>query len=433
MNTLSIEDRGLQFKVIQALRLNHYQGTYSEDLFSEAILFLANLELSLEEIAALPVNELAEKLAYFDQPLPVELPLAIPAQSRRFVELCILARALALVVPSRFEESRVAELETLVRKRAAACNEPSCGYARRIALRYSIPFGGKLLDCFGYWEPDNKYCQQCKLESPCAERVRNASLGALTNPALSIFRIPPDLERPSQPLQILTLDRTTNEGALAAVTDRKTFLSWIRLEYPDLVQVDYDESVNFQLYHPHTKKKMILLKVNRFTVRAYSVLFGMATKDQADTLGLAQNRAGFTYSAVGLVNLQNAVREYLKVALDIPPLSVQLSPEEELKLKIQKKLVQTWTGRIEHRAGYDLFFDTKNRHILRFGPFTPKAYKITFSRWNKEEAKERGLKPTSNGARYEGHDEEELNRILQEYLSGVKSQYFSLKYEPTIC
>jgi len=211
------------------------------------------------------------------------------------------------------------------------------------------------------------------------------------------------------------------------VTNRKALLSWLDLEFPELTRVDYTESTNYQISNPYNRKRMVLLKIEKFSLRSYNVVFNVATESQAQEFLLSKTRYGWVHSSPDILKLQESIKGYLKVSLDIPAVSVALSREEEIKQEIQKDLRNKWTGRIEHRSGYDIFVDTKGQKILRFNRFNERGLQLDFSRWNLDKANEYGLKATSSGARYEGNSKEDLEKLLNIYLNSIKSKHFGPK------
>jgi hypothetical protein len=79
---------------------------------------------------------------------------------------------------------------------------------------------------------------------------------------------------------------------------------------------------------------------------------------------------------------------------------------------------------LEHRADHDVFIDSRRQKILRFSRLPTKGFRLDFSRWGREKAAEYGLRYTSSGARYEGADRTELERLLHLYLHSIKSASF---------
>jgi hypothetical protein len=352
-----------------------------------------------------------------------------PSVNRKLIELYILAATLSLEVPVPLKANtnqQIKLLEELIHKAAKHLTEPESVYARDIALRYGIAFEGELYDCFGFWEQGNQYCIRCKDMIACMEKVKQASLGALINPSIKEFNMDVPLEE-SQPLRVLSESKSSSEGTLAAVTNRKALLSWLDLEFPELTRVDYTESTNYQISNPFNRKRMVLLKIEKFSLRSYNVVFNVATEDQAKEFLLSKTRYGWVHASPDILKLQESIKGYLKIALDIPAVSIALSHEEEIKQEIQKDLRNKWTGRIEHRSGYDIFVDTKGQKILRFNRFNERGLQLDFSRWNLDKANEYGLKPTSSGARYEGTSKEELEKLLDIYLNSIKSKHFGPK------
>jgi hypothetical protein len=352
-----------------------------------------------------------------------------PSLNRKLIELYILAATLSLEVPIPLKSNtnqQIKVLEELLHKAAKQLIEPTSIYARDIAIRYGIVFEGELFDCFGFWEQGNQYCLQCKDRIPCMNKVKQASLGALINPSIKEFNMTAPLEE-SQPLRVLSESKSSSEGTLAAVTNRKALLSWLDLEFPELTRVDYTESTNYQISNPYNRKRMVLLKIEKFSLRSYNVVFNVATESQAQEFLLSKTRYGWVHSSPDILKLQESIKGYLKVSLDIPAVSVALSREEEIKQEIQKDLRNKWTGRIEHRSGYDIFVDTKGQKILRFNRFNERGLQLDFSRWNLDKANEHGLKATSSGARYEGNSKEDLEKLLNIYLNSIKSKHFGPK------
>ena len=241
------------------------------------------------------------------------------------------------------------------------------------------------------------------------------------------FLIPPDFERESLPLRVLSVDKTSTEGALAALADRNLLLAWLEAEFPSLVRVDYSESTNFQISNLY-RKRLVLLKIERFSTRAYSVIFSAASPEQATAFKLNKTRHGYLSTEPDVMRLQEHIRAYLAVSLDVPAVSLVLSKEEEVKQRIQKELTLNWTGRIEHRSGYDLFVDMRGLKILKFNRANAKGFQLDFSRWGEKKAEEHNLRHTASGARYEGDSEEELQRLLSVYLHSLKSKYFALRH-----
>ena len=410
-------------KVVRGLRKAGYPEA-SELLIAEALSFLTGKGINPLKHAS---KTLANRLRSF-KPAIVSVPK--PAASKKSAELMILAAALALEIPTSFsasDEDETEALETLIRKAAHTLVEPSNAYARTVALRYGITFEGTLLDCFGYWERGNYYCDRCSFRESCFTKVKEASLGALTIPAMREFSVPPDFERESLPLRVLSVDKTSTEGALAALADRNLLLSWLEAEFPSLVRVDYSESTNFQISNIY-RKRLVLLKIERFSTRAYSVIFSAASPEQAIAFKLNKTRHGYLSTEPDVMRLQEHIRAYLAVSLDVPAVSLVLSKEEEVKQRIQKELTLNWTGRIEHRSGYDLFVDMRGLKILKFNRNNAKGFQLDFSRWNDKKAEEHGLRHTASGARYEGDSEEELQRLLSIYLHSLKSKYFALRH-----
>ena len=409
-------------KIVRGLRKAGYPEA-SELLIAEALGFLTTKGINPLAHAS---KTLANRLRSF-KPAIVSVPK--PAASKKSAELMILAAALALEIPTSFsvtDEDETEALEALIRKAAKTCVEPSNSYARTVALRYGIAFEGTLLDCFGYWERGNYYCDRCSFREGCFTKVKEASLGALTLPAMREFQVPPDFERESLPLRVLSVDKTSTEGALAALADRNMLLSWLEAEFPSLVRVDYSESTNFQISNLY-RKRLVLLKIERFSTRAYSVIFSAASPEQATAFKLNKTRHGYLSTEPDVMRLQEHIRAYLAVSLDVPAVSLVLSKEEEVKQRIQKELTLNWTGRIEHRSGYDLFVDMRGLKILKFNR-SSKGFQLDFSRWGDKKAEEHGLRHTASGARYEGDSEEELQRLLSVYLHSLKSKYFALRH-----
>ena len=412
------EDAKIHSKMTLSLRKAGYDEP-SEQLIEKACHYLNGLEI---DPLIHQCRTLGQWLRDFEPTIIVQ-----PTANKKFAELSILATALSLAVPvSPGSYNDTAVLEATIRQAAKSLTEPLGLYPREIALRYGITFEGTLLDCFGFWERGNAYCERCLDREACSNVVKEASLGALANPAMKEFQMSPDFDRISQPLKVLSPERTS-EGTLAAVTERKALLSWLDSEFPELTRVDYTESTNYQISNPYNRRRMVLLKVEKFSPRAYSVIFSAASLEQADRFSLSKIRHGWTHTTPDLPVLQTAVRGYLKIALDIPAVSVALSREEEIKQEIQKSLVDHWTGRIEHRSGYDIFVDTRGQKILRFNRFDSRGFQLDFSRWNLEKATEHGLKYTSSGARYEGASKEELEKLLQVYLHSLKSKHFKVR------
>jgi hypothetical protein len=410
-------------KIVRGLRKAGYPDA-SELLIAEALNFFTGKGINPLAHAS---KTLANRLRGF-KPAIVSAPK--PAASKKSAELMILAAALALEIPASFatlEADETEKLEALIRKAAKTCVEPSNSYARTVALRYGIVFEGTLLDCFGYWERGNYYCERCSFRDSCFTKVKEASLGALALPAMREFLVPPDFERESMPLRVLSVDKTSTEGALAALADRSMLLSWIEAEFPALVRVDYSESTNFQISNLY-RKRLVLLKIERFSTRAYSVIFSAASPEQATEFKLVKTRHGYQFTEPDVMRLQEHIRAYLAVSLDVPAVSLVLSKEEEVKQRIQKELTAHWTGRIEHRSGYDLFMDMRGLRILKFNRANAKGFQIDFSRWGEKKAEEHGLRHTASGARYEGDSEEELQRLLSAYLHSLKSKYFALRH-----
>jgi hypothetical protein len=413
----------LRGKLIRGLRKAGYPEA-SELLIAEALDFFIGKGIEPLRHAS---KTLANRLRTFK---PAIVPVAKPSSSKKFAELLILAAALALEIPVSFhdkEGDETANLEALIRKAARSCIEPSNLYARTVALRYGIVFEGSLIDCFGFWERGNYYCGRCSYRESCFAKVKAASLGALASPAMREFQVPPDFERESLPLRVLSLDKSTTEGALTALTDRNMLFSWLEAEFPSLVRVDYSESTNFQISNLY-RKRLVLLKIERFSSRAYSVIFSAASPEQATAFNLTKTRHGYLFTEPDVMRLQEHIRAYLAVALDVPAVSTVLSKEEEVRQRIQKDLVTHWTARIEHRSGYDLLVDTRGLKILKFNRSKAKGFQLDFSRWNDKKAEEHGLRHTASGARYEGDSEEELQRLLSLYLSSLKSKYFAPRH-----
>jgi hypothetical protein len=409
-------------KVVRGLRKAGYPEA-SELLIAEALNFLTGKGINPLAHAS---KTLANRLRAF-KPAIVTVPK--PAASKKSAELMILAAAMALEIPASFttlETDETEKLETLIRKAARTLVEPSNSYARDVALRHNIVFEGTLVDCFGYWERNNYYCERCSFRDSCFTKVKEASLGALALPAMREFLIPPDFERESLPLRVLSVDKTSTEGALAALADRNMLLSWLEIEFPTLVRVDYSESTNFQISNLY-RKRLVLLKIERFSTRAYSVIFSAASPEQATEFKLVKTRHGYQFTEPDVMRLQEHIRAYLAVSLDVPAVSLVLSKEEEVKQRIQKELTLHWTGRIEHRSGYDLFVDMRGLKILKFNR-SSKGFQLDFSRWGEKKAEEHGLRHTASGARYEGDSEEELGRLLSVYLHSLKSKYFALRH-----
>jgi len=355
-----------------------------------------------------------------------EAPPLVPSPDRKYVDLLILASACGLAIPvnlgSEPVENKIREVELILRKAAKKFKLPSDAYARDVALRYDIVFEGKILDCFGYWEPDNKLCMGCTDQERCYAVVKNAGMEALVNPAIKEFGVPEPL-RESAPLRVCRIERSTNEGALAAANDRKSLIIWIGSEFPALARFDYTESVNFQITHPY-RKRLVLLKVEKFTPKAYLVVFNVISDEQAAEFGFTKIRNNWTHTVPDVLKLQDEIRKYLVVAMDIPAISVVLSKEEEIKQQIQRYLTENWTGILEHRADHDVFIDSRRQKILRFSRLSTKGFRLDFSRWGREKANEFGLRYTSSGARYEGSDRTELERLLRIYLHSIRSDYF---------
>lgn len=396
----------------------------SELLVQKAIEYLTKDKVSPETATQ---KTLCDKLRQWKPP---ELsPPKNPSPGRKYIDLLILADALTLQVPVDFSskpEEKVAELEKIIRRAATKLVEPHDVYARETALRYNITFGGKIFDCFGFWERNNQYCARCLDREACFEVVKKASLGALVNSAIVEFKTGEDL-RESQPLRALQLERSTNENGIAALIDRKSLLTWIGQEFPKLVRVDYTESVNFQISHPY-RKRMVLLKIDKFTARAYNVIFNAISDAQAQEFKLTKVRNNWTHTNPDILQLQDEIRKYLSVAMDIPAISAVLSEEEKIKQEIQQKLVAEWTGILETRSDHDVFIDSRRQKILRFSRVPNKGFRLDFSRWGREKAAENGLKYTSSGARYEGYDRKELERLLHIYLRSIQSNYFGPRH-----
>jgi hypothetical protein len=355
-----------------------------------------------------------------------EVPPLEPSPERKYVDLLILAKHCGLAVPvglgNKPVEEETAYVEDLLRRAAKKLKQPADLYAREVALRYDIAFEGKILDCFGFWESGNNYCVKCNLQETCAAVVTNAGMGGLANPAIKEFRVPEAL-RESIPMRILKIEKSSSEGALAAVSDRKALILWIQSEYPALARFDYTESVNFQIAHPY-RKRLVLLKVEKFSLKAYVVVFPVISDEQAAEFGLTKVRGNWTHTEPDVLKLQDEIRRYLVIAMDIPAISVVLSKEEEIKQEIQRYLVENWTGILEHRADHDVLIDSRRQKILRFSRLPTKGFRLDFSRWGREKAAEYNLRYTSSGARYEGSDRAELERLLQIYLHSIKSAYF---------
>jgi hypothetical protein len=363
---------------------------------------------------------------------PETLPPITPSAGRKYVDLLILAFAMSLEiaveprmkvqqVPTS-EEQKVILLETLIRKAAKKLVLPRDAYAREVALRYNIVFEGTVFECFGFWERNNTYCVRCLDKAACFELVKAASMGALANPAITEFHTGEDL-RESQPLRALQIEKSTNEGTIAAVIDRKLLLVWLGQEFPSLSRIDYTESVNFQITHPY-RKRMLLLKIDKFTTRAYNVIFSVISDIQAEDFGLTKIRGNWMHTQPDVLKLQEEIRKYLAIAMEIPAISAVLSKEEQIKQEIQQKLVREWSGVLESRADHDVFIDSRRQKILRFSRLPTKGFRLDFSRWSREKAAEYGLKYTSSGARYEGSDRQELEKLLHIYLHSIKSSYF---------
>jgi len=360
------------------------------------------------------------------------IPPLEPSPERKYIELCILAQYCALEIAGSFDErpveERTAEVEAMVRKAAKINKPPYDVYAREIALRYDIAFEGKRPpDCFGYWEPGNRLCSACTDQEACRHLVDEAGMGAMANPALKEFGVPEPL-RKSAPLSVCRVEKNVNEGTLAALGDRKLLISWIGSEFPTLTRIDYTESVNFQIAHPY-RKRLVLLKIEKFTTKSYSVVFSAISDAQAATFGLTKVRGNWAHIAPDIVKLQAEIRDYLAVAMDIPAISVVLSKEEEMKQEIERDLTENWTGVLEHRADHDVLIDSRRQKILRLSRFPTKGIRVDFSRWGREKAAEHGLRYTSSGARYEGSDRAELERLLQLYLHSIKSVSFGPRNE----
>jgi hypothetical protein len=355
-----------------------------------------------------------------------EVPPLAPSPERKYIDLCILASVCGLAIAGSFDdrpaEEKAAEVEALVRKAARKLKQPFDAYARAVALRYDIAFEGKILDCFGFWERGNRHCIRCNDQEACYAVMKEAGMGALANPALKEFAIPEDL-RESAPLNVCRVEKSANEGTLAALGDRKSLIHWIGQEFPTLTRIDYTESVNFQIAHPY-RKRLVLLKVEKFTTKSYSVVFSVITDEQAALFGLAKVRGAWAHVTPDVLKLQGEIRGYLAVAMDIPAISVVLSKEEEIKQQIQRHLTENWTGVLEHRADHDVFIDSRRQKILRFSRLPTKGFRLDFSRWGREKAAEYGLRYTSSGARYEGADRTELERLLYLYLHSIKSASF---------
>jgi hypothetical protein len=418
----SLKTRG---KVVRGLRKAGYPDA-SELLIKEALNFLTAKGINPLRHAS---KTLANRLRAFKPPL-LNLNVPKPSASKKFAELMILAAAMALEIPVSFHNSEgdeTANLEALIRRAAKTLVEPNNLYARTLALRHNIVFEGTLTDCFGYWERNNYYCTRCSFRESCYTKVKEASLGALALPAMREFLVPPDFERESAPLRVLSADKTSTEGTLAALADRNMLLSWLEAEFPSLVRIDYSESTNFQISNLY-RKRLVLLKIERFSSRAYSVVFSAASPEQATAFKLTKTRHGYLFTEPDVMRLQEHIRAYLAVSLDVPAVSLVLSKEEEVKQRIQKELTATWTGRIEYRSGYDLFVDMRGLKILKFNRHNSKGFQLDFSRWNDKKAEEHGLRHTASGARYEGDSEEELQRLLSIYLHSLKSKYFALRH-----
>jgi hypothetical protein len=411
-------------RILKSLKKAGYADP-TEFLVQQALKYLVDLGLkpSSDSLALL-----ALRLKDFK---PVIVTAPKPTTGRKLQDLMILAASLSLEIPNFLEDAtdetaQTIAVENLIRRASETLTEPTAHFSREIALRYGITFKGDLLDCFGFWEVNDPYCGRCLDREACFHKVKEASLGALANSAFRDFNIPEDFKRISEPLKILS-DKSTSEGTLAALTDRKALLSWLDNEFPELTRVDYTETTNYQISNPY-RKRLILLKIEKFTPRAYNVIFAIANPEQVQELALTETRHGFTYTGTNIVELQDKLRRYLRVALDIPAVSVAFSPEEEIKQEIQRNLTENWNGRIEHRTGYDVFVDTRGQKVLRFNRFSSKGFYLDFSRWGREKAEEYGLKITSSGARYEGTSKEELERLLNIYLSSLRSKHFSPRH-----
>ena len=95
-------------------------------------------------------------------------------------ELQTLAKALSLAIPAEMnisEREAIAQTERIILRAAKTLVEPNSQYARRLALRRGIVFGGTLEDCFGYYEDNNYYCARCVYQPECAEKVKAADSG----------------------------------------------------------------------------------------------------------------------------------------------------------------------------------------------------------------------------------------------------------------
>jgi hypothetical protein len=100
----------------------------------------------------------------------------------RLKQLQTLAEALSLAIPEEMnisERDAVAQIEGIIRSAAKTSVEPNSQYARYVALRHGIAFGGTLENCFGYYEDNNHYCARCLDRQECAEKVKaaDAALG----------------------------------------------------------------------------------------------------------------------------------------------------------------------------------------------------------------------------------------------------------------
>ena len=105
-------------------------------------------------------------------------------------ELQTLAKALSLTIPEEMnisERDAVAQIEG-IRRAAKTLVEPNGQYARRLALRHGIVFGGTLENCFGYYEDNNYYCARCRYRPKCAEKVKAADAAKEFTPRRLIFR-----------------------------------------------------------------------------------------------------------------------------------------------------------------------------------------------------------------------------------------------------
>lgn len=340
---------------------------------------------------------------------------------KKVMDLCILAVAVGLAVAPRGEadyEQYAEEIEAFIRNAAPNLTEPSSSYARVVADEFVITFGKDVLDCFGWWERGNDCCQGCPLERNCVAKVRESNLAAMANPAISIFRIKSEKQRPSTPMQILPTETVENAVTRAEI-DRNSFISFIDVTYPDLIKTTYAAAICYHISNQHMKRK-VLIKIETFSPRSYSVLFSKIADDLGSALELVHLKAGWTYSSSDLARLKETVIDYLAVALDMGAISGELSEDENIKLELMRSLEADYRLRLDYRRGYEVLNDSRGHVVLRFKKFSDKSYHVAFPRMRPEQGESYGLKHTSHGYAYLDRDLARLKQIIKEHLDSIK-------------